>query len=267
MILVNIQNLFVSLWTSAQGVPSMYRSRRVSAPSSFQAKRMRSRSLSVVPRKKWSRISRPIVKASYARALVSSRGVGVGPSLKTQLKTIIWNRLAVPATGISTFSLKTGSCFDPTGGLSAIQPAEFDQLKAIYGRYVVLGGSVKVTISLEGTTATSTVAAMYPDIDPTAKATFQDAASQDWSVVKTSTYGSTPIILYQKFSHAALLGKKGPVSSEDNGALVTADPTALQYINHNVFLQSATAQTNNYMVMVEIIQDVYFDRKITVVDA
>lgn len=209
-----------------------------------------------------------ITKSSYARALVGSKGVGVGPSLQTTLKTIIWNKFSTAASGIGTFGLKTGSCFDPTGGLSGIQPAEFDQLKALFGRYVVTGGSVKVTIQPNVTGAgINFVAAMYPDITDTAKSTFQDAASQDWSIAKTSGSGTNAIVMYQKFSHAALLGKKGPVTSEDNGALVTADPATGQFIYHNVFIQSQAAQAADFTVLVEIIQDVYFDRKITVVDA
>lgn len=211
-----------------------------------------------------------VTKASYGKVLVGSRGVGAGPGVKTQLKTVIWQNYNVGgiATDKFTFSLSTGSAFDPTGGLSAIQPAEFDQWASLYGRYVVLGGSVKV--SIQAPSAVPFVAAMYPDIDGTVKTTFQDAASQDWSIVKQgSGTGGNPVILYQKFSHAALLGKKGPVTSEDNGALVTADPTANQFIHHNVFVQSAATWTANTVVpiMIEIIQDVYFDRKKTVVDA
>jgi len=217
------------------------------------------------------RFTKPITKSSYARALVGSKGVGVGPSLRTQLKTIIWNKTIANASGIATFSLKSGSCFDPTGTLSGIQPAEYDQLKAMYGRYVVTGGTVKVTISNipinPANPADPFVCCMYPDIDATAKTTFQDAASQDWSVCKNSASGSAAVVLYQKFSHAALLGKKGPVTSEDNGALVTADPSAGQFINHNIFIQGSGASQYPFAVLVELIQDVYFDRRVTVIDA
>jgi len=215
--------------------------------------------------------TRAITKSSYARALVGARGAGVGPSLKTQLKTIFWYKVTAAGTGIATFSLKTGSAFDPTGSISALQPNEFDQLKTLFGRYVVLGGSVKVDISnvpiTAGNPADPFVCAMYPDIDATVKTAFQDAASQDWAVRKNGSSGGNTVTLYQKFSHAALLGKKGPISSEDNGALCTADPTAGQFINHNVFIQGPGTSGYQYVVLVEIIQDVYFDRRITTSDA
>jgi len=182
---------------------------------------------------------------------------------------VIFYNATAAATGVWTGTLKTGSCFDPTGSLSAIQPAEFDQWSALFGRYVVTGGTVKVTVlpkvTLAGSNLTANfVACMYPDIDATPKADYQAAASQDWSVKGIGGQGMRPVVLYQKFSHAALLGKKGPVTSEDNGALVTADPTANQFINHNLFIQAARANLYEYTVHVEIIQDVYFDRRVTV---
>jgi len=217
--------------------------------------------------------TRAITRSSYSRAVVGAKGAGVGPSLKTQLKTIFWYKVTAAASGIATFSLKTGSAFDPTGAISTVQPAEFDQLKALFGRYVVLGGSVKVDISAVPSGGVTPpppspfVCCMYPDIDSTAKPAFQDAASQDWAIRKNGSSGGNAVTLYQKFSHAALLGKKGPVTSEDNGALVTADPVTGQFINHNVYIQSVNATTDSFVVLVEIMQDVYFDRRITAYDA
>jgi len=200
---------------------------------------------------------------------VSAKGVGLANGLQTQLKTVVFYNTTPVASGVWTGTLKTGSCFDPTGSLSNIQPAEFDQWSALFGRYVVTGGSVKVTVMPQlagGTAIANFVACMYPDIDATAKADYQAAASQDWSVKGIGGIGMRPVVLYQKFSHAALLGKKGSVTSEDNGALVTADPTVNQFINHNLFIQSAVGGANAmaFTVHVEIIQDVYFDRRVTV---
>jgi len=205
------------------------------------------------------------VKRSYAQALVSSRGVGLGPSLKTQLKTIIFYNYTTAASGIFTGTLKTGSCFDPSGTFSAIQPAEYDQWSALFGRYVVLGGSVKVTAMTSN--GSPQVIAMYPDISSTVKATYQEAASQDWSktgIMAGNVGGPQKVVLFQKFSHAALLGKKGPVTSEDNGADVTSDPDANQFINHQIFIQNAQASAVSGTLLIEINQDVYFDRRITV---
>lgn len=198
---------------------------------------------------------------------MSAKGVGLAASLKTQLKTTFFYNATTAATGIWTGTLKTGSCFDPCGTLADIQPAEYDQWCTLFGRYVVLGGYVKVTIlpiANVSTTANNFVACMYPDISATAKSDYQAAASQDWSVKGIGGQGQPPVVLYQRFSHAALLGKKGPVSSEDNGALYNADPSANQFINHQLYLQVDQAVTGQFLVHVEIVQDVYFDRRITV---
>lgn len=230
-----------------------------------QRSRSRTPARPVRPYKK----SRAITKRSYARSLVSAKGVGLAASLKTQLKTTFFYTATAAASGIWTGTLKTGSCFDPCGTLANIQPAEYDQWSTMFGRYVVLGGFVKVTVlpksvAVPSTTLNSFVACMYPDIDATAKADYQAAASQDWSVKGIGGAGQPPVVLYQRFSHAALLGKKGPVTSEDNGALYNADPAASQFINHQLFVQNDTAVATDFLIHVEIVQDVYFDRRITV---
>jgi len=231
----------------------------------------RSRSKTPARQSKYYKKSRAITKRSYAKSLASAKGVGLASGLQTQLKTVLFYNAIPAATGIFTATLKTGSCFDPSGSLSSIQPAEFDQWSALFGRYVVTGGSVKVTVmpqvnQISTYAGLSYVACMYPDIDSTPKTDYQAAASQDWSVKGLGNTHQKPVVLYQKFSHAALLGKKGSVTSEDNGALVTADPTVNQFINHNLFIQSAAGGANAmaFTVHVEIIQDVYFDRRVTV---
>lgn len=228
-----------------------------------QRSRSRTPARPVRPYKK----SRAITKRSYARSLVSAKGVGLAAGLKTQLKTTFFYNATAAASGVWTGALKTGSCFDPCGTLANIQPAEYDQWCTLFGRYVVLGGSVKVTVlpkSILSPGGGNFVACMYPDIDPTAKADYQAAASQDWSVKGIGGQGQPPVVLYQRFSHAALLGKKGPVTSEDNGALYNSDPVANQFINHQLFLQWDVQQAYEFLVHVEIVQDVYFDRRITV---
>ena len=227
----------------------------------------RSRSKTPARPSKYYKKSRAITKRSYAKSLASARGVGLAASLRTQLKTVLFYNATVDGNGIWTGTLKTGSCFDPSGSLAAIQPAEFDQWSALFGRYVVTGGSVKVTVMpqyIGNVGPYAFVACMYPDTDATPKAHYQAAASQDWSVKGIGNANMRPVVLYQKFSHAALLGKKGPVTSEDNGGLVTADPTVGQFINHNLFIQCTSATALTYTVHVEIVQDVYFDRRVTV---
>jgi len=239
----------------------MYRSRRIQASSS--SKRTRSRSASVAPRKKYPK--KAVVKSSYAGVLSSLSGVGLGPSLQTQVKTVFVTTLTTNATGFLGARIKTGSCFDPTGDLSTVQPIEFDQLAALYGRYCVTGGTLKVSVAGINTEPFSV--GIYPTTETTWKSSFWSSAGQDFSIVKQGDV-TNPIRFYQKFSHAALLGKKGPVNPEDNGAATTADPTSGQFISHMIVIQSANvAEATSYSILVELIQDVYFDRKIATSDA
>jgi hypothetical protein len=96
--------------------------------------------------------------------------------------------------------LKTGSCFDPSGSLADIQPAEYDQWCTLFGRYLVLGGYVKVTVIPQSAIANSGgylsgfVACMYPDISVTPKADYQAAASQDWSVKGLGGMNLQPVV-------------------------------------------------------------------------
>ena len=156
----------------------MYRSRKIQAFA--PSKRMRSRSASVAPSRKRAP-RRALVKSSYARALTSSTGVGLGPSLKTQLKTVYFTTITTAASGFYSGSLKSGSCYDPTGSFSTVQPAEFDQLAAVFGRYVVLGGYVRVSI-VATSSAAGFACCIYPSIESSPKADFQSCASQDNSV-------------------------------------------------------------------------------------
>lgn len=219
--------------------------------------------MSAVYKKKYPK--KAVVKSSYAGVLSSPAGVGLGPSLQTQVKTVFVTSLTTNATGFLGARIKTGSCYDPTGDMSTVQPIEFDQLASLYGRYCVTGGTLKMSIC--GTTSTPFCAAIYPTTETTWKSSFWSSAGQDFSIVKQGDIG-VPARFYQKFSHAALLGKKGPVNPEDNGAVTTADPTAGQFISHMLVIQSAvTDAATTYSILVELIQDVYFDRKIANADA
>lgn len=211
----------------------------------------------------------PIVRRSYANKLMSTSGVGLGPSLKTQLKTIFFSDIQADASGMVRTYVSPGNCFAPAGPITSIQPAEFDQWAAFYGRYLVTGGSVKITIMPSVVAGASPygnafVAAMYPSWDTTLKPDYQSAASQDWSVTGMGGAGQAPVVLYRRFSHAAVLGKKVPVNSEDNGAIISSSPVAGQYINFNLFIQWAVALTNVFTCHFEIVQDVYFDRRLPV---
>lgn len=217
-----------------------------------------------------------VARRSYSgpTKAIAAAGVGLGQSARTVLKTEIIYNATTDAAGLIRFFLKPGSCFDPTGDASGIQPALFDQWSATYGRYVVEKATVLIEFCNRQASSAEAVQAFaacaYPSVNSASLATYQAAASQPFakSILHGPYDNSTTSILSFKLDHAKVLGKKGPVNAEDNGALVTADPAAGQYMVLPVFINSALAGANaNYFMRIRMYQTVWFDRRINVVDA
>lgn len=216
-------------------------------------------------------------RRSYAgpSQVIVAPSVGLGQSARTVLQTEFYSNLTPAASGIFTGYLKPGSAFDPTGDLAAIQPALYDQWAATYGRYVVEKATVIIElcagfVQAGGGSYYALLAAAYPSISATALATYQAAASQPFSrtaLINPFTDNTNSNRLVFKLDHAKVLGRKGQVTAEDNGALTSADPTTGEFMVLPIFLQWAQASTSAVTVRVRILQTVYFDRRINVVDA
>jgi len=177
------------------------------------------------------------------------------------------------ASGVFTGYLNPGSCFDPCGDLSDIQPVGFDQLKAIYARYLVTGAYVEIEATpYEGFTSVSNtlvpwVLAAYPSTLSTALATYQGAASQPYSKeFLLSNNGESKKMIF-KLNTQKIIGSRLPVIAEDCGALVTASPATGQNIVLPIFAQAAVAAALRITFRIRIVQDVIFDQRIQVVDA
>lgn len=211
---------------------------------------------------------------TYALAAPS---VGLGNSATTVLRTSFFANVQAAASGIYTGFLKPGSCFDPTGDISAIQPQMFDQFAAAYNRYKV--NSCTIRIKITGTSTPGAgyawVAAAYPAVDSTALTTYQAAASQQYSKTVSGGFqlmGATPVgtgtegqRMSFKLNHNAIVGSKS--DAWDIGALVTADPTTLQYMVLPIFLQATAAGTSSWLLEVDMFQNVTFSQKKNTIDA
>lgn len=200
--------------------------------------------------------------------------VGIGRSLFTKLRTTFFANVTHAASGIFTGYLNPGSCFDPTGDISTVQPAGFDQLATLYARYLVTGCTVDIEVmaskqdtSNGGAGTDTSVIAVYPSTVSTALGTYQGAASQPYA--KTAMYGPVKCgKLRFKLNTQQVVGSRLPVIAEDCGALVGASPTTGQNMILPMFLQhSAAAAGQTSIIKVTIIQDVIFDQRIQVVDA
>lgn len=209
--------------------------------------------------------------------------VGVGMSLVTNLKTSFFaNVTATAGTGVFTGFLKPGSAFDPTGDLASIQPVGFDQFAAIFSRYKVNKAYVTITIlgnvSANNSLSNNWVGAAYPAVDSTAAALYQNAASQAYSkiyqgcfaqnfntTVGTGSGGPSVCTRKHVIDNETVVGASG--DTFDVGALVTADPTALQYAVLPIFLQGNGVGAHTWTIQVNMIQNITFSQRKNVVDA
>jgi len=199
--------------------------------------------------------------------------VGIGRSLFTRLRTTFYANVTHAATGIFTGYLNPGSCFDPAGDIASMQPAGYDQLAALFARYLVTGATIDIeciasqpyTNNAAG--VDNTVIAAYPSTVSTALATYQGAASQPYA--KTALFGTVVKgKLHFKLNTQQIVGSRLPVIAEDCGALVGASPTTGQNMILPMFIQHSTAAAGiPTMLKVSIIQDVMFDQRIQAVDA
>ena len=203
--------------------------------------------------------------------------MGLGTSATTVLRTSFFaNVLAVAGTGVWTGYLKPGSAFDPCGDIADVQPQMFDQFAAMYERYKVNSYTLRITVHGSNSASAAVqnyVCASYPAIDPTALGTYQAAASQQYAKTVSGGFqkadtiglGNPPTKMYFKFKHSSIVGTRP--DAYDNGALVTADPTAKQYAVQPIFIQCSSASQASFMLEIDIFQNVTFSQKKNTVDA
>jgi len=204
--------------------------------------------------------------------------VGLGRSVATRLKTVAFANVNVSVGGPVVFQLLPGSAFNPLGDFGGgIQPASFDQWKALFARYLVTGATVHIETSINTESASLPtnpvgLVAAYPStvVGPAAgTATFQGYASQPYAQSKQVIQNSASSKLFFKLSAQQIIGRRTPVNAEDNGALISASPTTGENMVMPLFVQESQAVgLLNWMVLrITIIQDVVFDQRIQVVDA
>jgi len=207
---------------------------------------------------------------------IHSQAPGLGRSLKTKLKTDFYVNVTHAATGVFTGYLFPGSCFDPCGDLAALQPSMFDQLAALYARYLVTDAEVTIEAlpSLvpdpvdPNTYRDANVIAAYPSTVTTAMATFQGAASQPYAQSGVFQAGMRPARMHFKLNAQKVVGSRLPVIAEDCGALVSASPTTGQNMVLPIFIQHAQARVGGQTTLrIKIVQTVIFDQKIQNADA
>lgn len=222
--------------------------------------------------------ARPRTGVGRRTVALAAPSVGLGTSVTTVLRTSFFVNVTANAGGIFTAYLKPGSAFDPCGDLANIQPQMFDQFAAMYNRYKVNSAVVRMKINGQlgiGAGNTNWVAAVYPAVDPTALGTYQAAACQQYAktasggfmgyTVGNTGYGCEGKTLSFKLNHNSIVGSKS--DAWDIGALVTADPTALQYMVLPMFIQACAPAAATWVLEIDIFQNTTFSQKKNTIDA
>lgn len=201
--------------------------------------------------------------------------VGLGRSVATRLRTEIFYNASPTGTTPLIFNLLPGSCFNPMGDMSGVQPASFDQWKVLFARYFVTGATVEIEPVLNLPSANignfCAVVAAYPStvVGPAAgSATYQGYASQPYAQSRLVNQGVVTKPMFFKLSTQKIVGSRLPPVAEDCGALISASPATgenmvLPLFNQNNMTNPAPVITYR----IKIIQDVIFDQRIQVVDA
>ena len=135
------------------------------------------------------------------------------------------------------------------------------------------GATVKITftgntLSQNGVSTSTCVAAAYPTTVTALPSTFEGFASQPYakSVTYTNEESKT---MYFKLNTQKVIGSRLPPTAEDCGALVGADPAVGQNMILAIVCQGHIAASDpgfKTVLRIEIVQDVIFDQRIQVVD-
>lgn len=210
-------------------------------------------------------------RVPYDRAVIENPAVGLGSAARTRLRTYFHYQLVPGATGFWTGYLKPFSCDDPCGSLGTLEPNLYDTWKALYNRYTVISAKVKIGIGSQGVTGATYINTTsdfcgWPSIDNSAKTNIQDASSQPYAKQVLQAAAGDPKYLTFYLDNKKQLGRWGPLDPESQGALVSADPTEQIYLNLAMQSSYTAAAPNNCTLMIEIIQDVWFDQRKSIND-
>lgn len=209
----------------------------------------------------------------YARKKIYSKGpmfgsyrtAVLGTEFRTTLKTeeiLSFDDSGGPA-GTRTWDFVLNSCFDPLAAHSAIQPNGFDNLKAMYQKYMVEGGQLKLKIY--NFSGTHPIICTYSNRSAADALTQIELMNQSPSMtVIIPPFETRQITL--RFNSANILGKE--LDEDTCAALYSADPTS-QVIGE-LRVTSTTiadvAQDCSHRIVLELAQNVRFFKPINVVD-
>lgn len=137
------------------------------------------------PRRKYGRRK---YKRRMGRMVRAPRmGTGIAPAVFAKLKYV---ETYSGNTGSAPYQVnyRGNSLFDPNVAIGGHQPLYFDQYMALYGKYLVLGSSMKLTVT-NGSNTAALQCVLWPNTDVTVLATVSEVLEQ----TKASTMRTIPL--------------------------------------------------------------------------
>jgi len=209
-------------------------------------------------------ITRPV---NIGRSLASPAGVfGFPTSLRTKLRYHESIAYVSAAGSVTQNIFRFNSLFDPNETGLGHQPHYFDQLSAVYGRYVVVASTIKATFM--PVTETAATACWKFGIVGQSGGTISASADINcelghsvWDQINGRTGGPNQKTLMLSYTPGACLNLT--TKDTDAGALVSANPDqTYKAVVWTADLQ-ATGNTN-MIVNIEFVYDVVFTDRVFV---
>lgn len=207
-------------------------------------------------------------RQAYGSIRVPRHTTPFPPQYKIKLVYTGWVHDALAGNGTtsnSAYTFKLNSCYDPYDGVSGaynIQPYFWDQISAIYKRYLVTSAKVEYQVN---TPASNAMVVLRPTTVSTSPSDFQLEESRPYATKRMVSGVGQPVKIKRYYPVYKIHGvSPNKVKNDDLFAsTIGADPTLLMYL-HVIQQNVTTAITSNSMPFnIKITQYVtMFDRTI-----
>jgi hypothetical protein len=174
-------------------------------------------------------------------------------------------RVLTAVANQANYVYRLNSLFDPDQSGVGGQPAGFDQLKVLYGRYRVLACKCEVE-AISNSTGGNGLLAIAPSDISSLTAVAEDIAGLRYAAA--GTFSQTDKARLVKTYHIGKLlgyGDESMLGNPDAAAAISASPNFQQYLNVNV--ETGNGATNQTMVMVRLTYYARMEVPIAVEDA
>lgn len=183
--------------------------------------------------------------------------VGKDGSAYTTLTYVSVINKSVVSGALSSASVyRWTSVFDPDQTATGLQPYNFDQLSAIYAKYVVLGAKAFVEISVDGGNNSAHPVGIFSSENSTAASSNHEVLAETPGAASCLISREKPALLELNYSPKRDMGLS--TSDDTLQAVTTANPSQNFYLH--TFAQNQSASTTTFYFRVTIQYRVKFMR-------